>query len=133
VTSIEVIDSTGSSASDQVPGGTHDVIEQTDDAETRVVPAALAAFVAAARAAGAAMEHNGAYSATAATTAVCDVLGVLVPMAKQIAPYVGDYSGPGGAAMERAHKALTTAYAEAVDAQAQVSVGEAASDATPAA
>ena len=55
------------------------------------------------------------------------------PMANQITPYVGDYSGPGGAAMERAYKALATAYAEAVDAQAQVSVGEAASDMPPSA
>lgn len=130
MTSTDAIDSTSPSAAEQAPVGTHDVIEQTDDAETRVVPAALAAFVAAARAAGAAMEHNGAYSATAAATAVRDVLGVLEPMANQITPYVGDYSGPGGVAMERAHKALTTAYAEVVDAQRQVSVGEAASDAT---
>ncbi len=131
MTATEVIDSTSSSEPVQAPLAAHDAMERSDDAETRVVPAALAAFVAAARAAEAAMEHHAAYSAAA--TAVRDVLGVLEPMADQLSLYVGDYSGPGGAAMERAHTALTTAYAEAVDAQRQVSVGEAAFDATPSA
>jgi hypothetical protein len=68
------------------------VTDAIDPGDEQVVPAALAALVAAAQDARAAVVGNGMYPAQVAVAAVEEVVAALAPMTRDFEAYAGDYS-----------------------------------------
>ncbi|RSM64055.1 hypothetical protein DMB66_21325 [Actinoplanes sp. ATCC 53533] len=88
-----------------------------DPEDTEVVPAALMGLVTAARTTYRAMQANGCYPAIMAVGAVEDTVATLARISSDLKLYVGDYSGEGRKAVERAGDLLGQARSALSDAR----------------
>ncbi|MEV6489496.1 hypothetical protein AB0M20_12825 [Actinoplanes sp. NPDC051633] len=91
--------------------------EGIDMEDPNVVPAALAAFVAAAGHAHTAVAASGHYRAIVAVEAIEDVAAALVKITTHVTPYAGDLSRKAGTAMARAEELLAQARTGFSDAR----------------
>ncbi|HEX8631609.1 MAG TPA: hypothetical protein VF755_25915 [Catenuloplanes sp.] len=88
-----------------------------DPEDTQVVPAALVGLVTSARATYCALRANGCYPAIMAVGAVEDTVATLARISSHLEGYVGDCSGRGGKAVERASDLLGQARSVLSDAR----------------
>lgn len=97
-----------------------------DPDDTEVVPAAFLGLVTSARTTYRTMRANACYPAILAVGAVEDTVATLARISGHLEPYVGDYSGHGGKAVQRASDLLGQARTALSDARHHLALDQAA-------